>query len=155
MAKLEGKKYPEQISHLKENYGFSQAHANALVMYSRGSLSQKHYESPAAYFKTVTPQQAKTMKAVFKVITTKYPQAELVLAWNKPMIKYKDKYIFGAWAGKSYILLAPFDAEILDQFADKLADYKVNKKTFQIDSDWEVDSKLILAITKAAISKLK
>ena len=36
MAKLKGKKYPEQIAHLKENYGFSQAHANALVMYSRG-----------------------------------------------------------------------------------------------------------------------
>ena len=27
MAKLEGKKYPEQIAHLKENYGFSQTHA--------------------------------------------------------------------------------------------------------------------------------
>ena len=31
MAKLEGKKYAEQVAHLKENYGFSQAHANALV----------------------------------------------------------------------------------------------------------------------------
>jgi hypothetical protein len=39
MAKLEGKKYPEQIAHLKESYGFSQAHANALVMFSRGSES--------------------------------------------------------------------------------------------------------------------
>ena len=41
MAKLEGKKYPEQIAHLKENYGFSQAHANALVMFSRGSESSQ------------------------------------------------------------------------------------------------------------------
>ena len=155
MAKLEGKKYPEQIAHLKENYGFSQAHANALVMYSRGSESAKRFDSPAGYFKTVTAEQAKTMKSVFKVITTKYPQAELVVAWNKPMIKYKEKYIFGGWAGKSYILLAPFDGELLEEFADKLADYKVNKKTFQVPSDWDVDSKLILAITKAAISKLK
>ena len=52
MAKLEGKKYPEQIAHLRENYGFSQAHANALVMYSRGSESSKRYETPAQYFKT-------------------------------------------------------------------------------------------------------
>ena len=43
MAKLEGKKYPEQIAHLRENYGFSQAHANALVMYSRGSESSVSY----------------------------------------------------------------------------------------------------------------
>ncbi|CAN2190684.1 Protein of unknown function DUF4287 [Candidatus Nanopelagicaceae bacterium] len=155
MAKLEGKKYPEQIAHLRENYGFSQAHANALVMYSRGSESAKRFDTPAQYFKTVTPVQASTMKSVFKAITTKYPQAELVVAWNKPMIKYKDKYIFGAWAGKSYILLAPFDADLLDDFSDKLSDYKVNKKTFQVPSDWQVDSKLILAITKAAIAKLK
>ena len=155
MAKLEGKKYLDQIAHLRENYGFSQAHANALVMYSRGSESSKRFETAAQYFKTVTPVQASTMKSVFKAITTKYPQAELVIAWNKPMIKYKEKYIFGAWAGKSYILLAPFDAELLEDFSDKLADYKVNKKTFQIPSDWDVDSKLILAITKAAIAKLK
>ena len=32
MAAFEGKKYPEQIAHLRENYGFSQTHANALVM---------------------------------------------------------------------------------------------------------------------------
>jgi uncharacterized protein YdhG (YjbR/CyaY superfamily) len=155
MAKLEGKKYPEQIAHLKENYGFSQAHANALVMYSRGSESSKRFNTPTEFYKSITPQQAKTMKTVFKVITTKYPQAELVVAWNKPMIKYKEKYIFGGWAGKNYILLAPFDGELLEEFADKLADYKVNKKTFQVPSDWDVDSKLILAITKAAISKLK
>ncbi|MDE3227642.1 MAG: DUF4287 domain-containing protein, partial [Acidobacteriota bacterium] len=74
MAKLEGKKYPEQVAHLRENYGFSQAHANALVMYSRGSESSKRFETPAQYYKTVTPQQAKTMKAIFKAITTKYPQ---------------------------------------------------------------------------------
>ncbi len=43
MKKLEGKKYPEQIAHLKENYGFSQAHANALVMYSRGSKSAARF----------------------------------------------------------------------------------------------------------------
>lgn len=39
MAELVDQKYPEQIAHLRENYGFAQAHANALVMYSRGSKS--------------------------------------------------------------------------------------------------------------------
>jgi hypothetical protein len=50
MKKLDGKKYPEQIAHLRENYGFSQAHANALVMYSRGSKSAKRHASPSDYF---------------------------------------------------------------------------------------------------------
>ena len=38
-------KYPEQIAYLKEEHGFSQAHANALVMYSRGSKSSKRFET--------------------------------------------------------------------------------------------------------------
>ena len=68
MAKLEGKKYPEQIAHLRENYGFSQAHANALVMFSRGSESSKRFATHADFYKSVTPEQAKTMKAIFKAL---------------------------------------------------------------------------------------
>ena len=58
MAKLDGKKYPEQIAHLRENYGFSQAHANALVMYSRGSESSRRFNTHADFYKSVTPVQA-------------------------------------------------------------------------------------------------
>ena len=65
MAKLEGKKYPEQIAHLRENYGFSQAHANALVMYSRGSESAQRFNRPADYYKTLAPIQVKTIKGIF------------------------------------------------------------------------------------------
>ena len=39
MAELAERTYPEQISYLRENHGFTQAHANALVMYSRGSTT--------------------------------------------------------------------------------------------------------------------
>jgi hypothetical protein len=66
MKSLDGEKYPVQIAHLRENYGFSQAHANALVMYYRGSVSSKRFESPAQYFKTIDPIQAKTIKKIFK-----------------------------------------------------------------------------------------
>ena len=82
MATIEGKKYPEQIAHLRENYGFSQAHANALVMYSRGSTSARRFETPAQYFKTLEPKQATKVRAILKAITSKYPDLELVIAWN-------------------------------------------------------------------------
>jgi len=71
MEKLKDKKYPEQVTHLKENYGFSQAHANALVMYSRGSKSSKRFDTPTEYYKTITPEQAKTAKKIFKIIKAK------------------------------------------------------------------------------------
>jgi hypothetical protein len=38
MTKLKDKKYPEQMAHLQENYGFSRAHANALIMYLPNAL---------------------------------------------------------------------------------------------------------------------
>ena len=49
MAELVDEKYAEQIAFLKENHGFSQAHANALVMYSRGSKTSKRFNNLTDY----------------------------------------------------------------------------------------------------------
>ena len=154
MKEVEGEKYPVQIAHLKENYGFSQAHANALVMYSRGSTSSKRFETPAEFFKTVSPQQAKTMKAIFKAITTKYPQLELVVAWNQPMLKFEKHYIFGCSAATNHILIAPWDQDVLKKYTPKFKDYKVNKKTIALPNDWEVDVKLLQAMAKDSLAAL-
>jgi uncharacterized protein YdhG (YjbR/CyaY superfamily) len=154
MKEVEGEKYPVQIAHLKENYGFSQAHANALVMYSRGSTSSKRFETPAEFFKTVSPQQAKTMKAIFKAITTKYPQLELVIAWNQPMLKFEKHYIFGCSAATNHILIAPWDQDVLKKYTPKFKEYKVNKKTIALPNDWEVDVKLLQAMAKDSLAAL-
>ena len=154
MKEVEGEKYPVQIAHLKENYGFSQAHANALVMYSRGSPSSKRFDTPAEFFKTVSPQQAKTMKAIFKAITTKYPQLELVVAWNQPMLKFEKHYIFGCSAATNHILIAPWDQDVLKKYTPKFKDYKVNKKTIALPNDWEVDVKLLQAMAKDSLAAL-
>jgi len=155
MAKLEGKKYPEQIAHLRENYGFSQAHANALVMYSRGSESSKRFATHADFYKSVTPVQAKTMKAIFKAISTKYPDLELVIAYNQPMVKFEKHYIFGASASTKHVLIAPWDQKVLQQFAPKFKEGNALKKTIQLPNDWVVDAKLIQAMIKASLANIK
>jgi uncharacterized protein YdhG (YjbR/CyaY superfamily) len=155
MAKLDGRKYPEQIAHLKENYGFSQAHANALVMSSRGSESSQRFATPTEFYKSVTPQQAKTMKAIFKAITTKYPELELVIAWNQPMVKFEKHYIFGASASTKHVLIAPWDQKVLQQFAPKFKEGNALKKTIQLPNDWDVDAKLIQAMIKASLANFK
>lgn len=153
MKKLEGKKYPEQIAHLRENFGFSQAHANALVMYSRGSTSAQRFNTLSDYYKSISPQQAKTVRAIFKAIQGKYPKLELVVAWNQPMLRDGSKYIFGVSATKGYLLMAPWSTEVLEDFRPKLEGYKVNKKTIQIPSDWDVDSKLLIQMVKARLAE--
>ena len=155
MAKLEGEKYPEQIAHLKENYGFSQAHANALVMYSRGSESSQRYSTPAEYYASIPAAQAKTIKAIFKAIKSKYPDLEFVLAWNQPMVEFEMHYIFGASASTKHVLIAPWDQDVLKQFAPKFKEGNALKKTIQLPINWDVDAKLIQAMIKASLANLK
>ena len=146
--------YPKQIAFLRENYGFSQAHANAVVMYVRGSKSSKRFASPEDYFKKLDPVQAKTARKIFKIIRTKYPKLELVVAWNQPMLMKGKAYVFGLSATKNYLLIAPYGSAALKKFAPQLKDYKVNKKTIQIPSDWKVDSKILLGLVKTRLSEV-
>ena len=155
MKKLDGKKYPEQIAHLKENYGFSQAHANALVMYSRGSTSSKRFEKPADYYKTLDPKQLKTVKKIFKVIQTKYPKLELAIAWNQPMLRIEKDYVFGISVAKNHILMAPWSKAALKKCAPKMEDLDVNMKTIGVPNDWKVDEKLLLELVKIRLSEIK
>ena len=155
MKELDGKKYPEQIAHLRENYGFSQAHANALVMYSRGSESSKRFDTPTQYYKSIDPKQAKTIKAIFKAIQSKYPKLELVIAWNQPMLKIDKTYLLGVSCATNHILIAPWNLDVLKKYTPKFADYKVNKKTIALPNDWGVDEKLLQAMIKDSLAALK
>ena len=158
MAELSDEKYPQQIAYLRENHGFSQAHANALVMYSRGSTSAKRFTTPTEYYRTIDAKQVKTIKAIFKAITSKYPELELVIAWNQPMLKDVTKYIFGISASKNHILLAPWSKDVLATFESKLIkqpDLVLNKKTIGVPNDWSVDAKLLQAMVKARLAEKK
>ena len=154
MQSLAGKRYPEQVAHLRENYGFSQAHANALVMFSRGSTTTQRHATPTAYFKSIDPQQARTLRAIFKVIRTKYPDLEFVIAWNQPMLRTGTEYVIGASAMKRYLLLNPFSAAVIKELTPKLDGLRVLKKTITIPSDWVIDEKLLLAMVKARLKEI-
>jgi len=153
MAKIADKKYPEQIAHLQENYGFSKAHANALVMYSRGSLSSKKFETLADYYRSIDPTQARTLRKIFKTIRDKHPNLEHLIAWNQPVMRLGTMYVFGAGVAKNHILLNPFSKKALESVMKKFPDLKVNKHTIQIPNDWEVDESLINRLVKARLAE--
>jgi len=153
MASIKDEKYPAQIAHLRENYGFTQAHANALVMFSRGSTTTRKFETPAAYFKSVDPVQAKTLRKVFKVLKGEFPELELVIAWNQPMLRKGTHYVFGASVAKNHILIAPFNAVVLTKMASQLKGYTVNKKTVAVPNDWEIDEKILVKLVKSVLAQ--
>ena len=154
MAELKDQKYPEQIAYLKENYGFSQAHANALVMYSRGSKSSKRFNTLDQYLKPFDVTKRKTVESIFKAIQSKHPKMELVIAWNQPMLKLGDDYIIGVSVLKNHILLGPWGKDSVKKLAKQLTDYKTNKKTIQVPVDWKVDKKLLLDLVALRLKEL-
>jgi uncharacterized protein YdhG (YjbR/CyaY superfamily) len=153
MAKIADKKYPEQIAHLQENYGFSKAHANALVMYSRGSLSSKKFETLSDYYRSIDPAQARTLRKIFKTIRDKHPSLEHLIAWNQPVMRLETMYVFGAGVAKNHILLNPFSKKALESVMKRYPDLKINKHTIQIPNDWKVDESLINRLVKARLAE--
>jgi hypothetical protein len=53
------------------------------------------------------------------------------------------------------VLIAPWDAKVLKEFAPKLIEGNALKKPIQLPNDWDVDVKLIQAIIKASLANLK
>ena len=141
-------KYADQIALLREDHGFSQAHANAVVMHHRGSTSSRRHSGSDAYFASIGPEHARLTREILDAITKKYPKLELVIAWNQPMLKSGKDYVIGISASKKHLTIGPWGDDVIATFADDLADYETNKKTFKVPLDWVVDAKLLHRIVK-------
>ena len=124
-------------------------------MYSRGSTTTKKYETAGQYYETLDPQQVKTVKAIFKAIQTKFPQLELVIAWNQPMLKDEKKYVFGVSCSKNTVLMAPWSKAVLAKFEPRMSDLVVKIKTIAVPNDWKVDAKLLTDMVKMRMAEKK
>ena len=154
MKSISDQKYPEQIAYLRENHGFSQVHANALVMYCRGSKTTRRFATLDDYLAPFDEQKRKLAHQIFDAITQKYPKLELVIAWNKPMLKLGDDYVFGISVHTKHILLGPWGEKIVSTFSDRLINYETNIKTIKVPLDWKVDKQLLRDIVAVRLSEL-
>lgn len=147
-------KYADQMSLLQERFGFSRAHANAVVMFVRGSTSSKRYSSPDSYFDSIDPAAAATAREIFAAISKTFPTLELVTAWNQPVLKSPGGYVFGLSAAKSHLTINPFSKTVIDAFADELRDLGVSKHTFKVPIGWKVNATLLRKIVKTRLAEL-
>lgn len=152
MKKVAGLKYPEQMAFLQGEHGFSRAHANALVQYSRGSTSARRYNTVDDYLAEHDPVKQRTARSILSAITQAYPEAEVVIAWNQPMVRIEGKYVFGLGIFARHILIAPYDSAVIERFRDRLTGYTLNKKTIRVPVDWEVDPQLLEDMVAAVVS---
>lgn len=148
-------KYPEQINFLRENHGFSQAHANAVVMYARGSESSRRHDTPEAFLAGVNKEAADTVRAIFAAATRKNKGLDLVIAWNQPCLRKGKSYVLGISVSKQHLTLNPFSKDVIDSFATRLADLGVSKHTFKVPYGWKPDAALLDALVKARLAEIE
>ena len=154
MEQLDGQRYPEQLAFLRQNHGFSQAHANALVMYCRGSTSSKRFSSVDGYLAQFDEVRAGTARRILEAIEERFPGLERVVAWNQPMLKSGDEYVFGLSVLTGHLLLGPWGDHAIDAVRHLLEGYQVNKKTVKVPVDWEVDGDLLAAMVEHRLAEL-
>ena len=154
MKQLDGQRYPEQLAFLRQNHGFSQAHANALVMYSRGSSSSKRFSSVDGYLAQFDEVRAGTARRILAAIEERFPGLERVVAWNHPMLKSGGEYVFGLNVQSAHLLLGPWGDHTIDAVRHLLDGYKVNKKTVKVPVDWQVDGDLLAAMVEHRLAEL-
>ena len=140
---LEGRPYPEQMAVLQGEHGFSRAHANAVVMYARGSTTSRRHDDLDGYLEGADPAVAATVREVIASIRGSFPDLQQVMAWNHPMLKSGDQYVFGVSAAKAHVLLGPWDAGVLADLGPRLQGYVVNKKSVRVPAGWAVDHDLL------------
>jgi uncharacterized protein YdhG (YjbR/CyaY superfamily) len=144
MDGLAGRKYEDQMGVLQGDHGFPRTHANALVMYMKGSTTTRRVDTISAYIAELPDLQRDTVTAVFALVARHFPDLEQVIAWNQPMVRRNKRYLFGMSASKNHLLIAPFNSDVLDQLADRLDGLARNKKTVRVPNDWQVDESLII-----------
>lgn len=147
-------KYADQISFLRERHGFSQAHANALVMYARGSTTTRRVDTPEAYFRGLGGEREKLARAIFAAVTSKFPKLEAVIAWNQPMLKQGKDYVFGLSAARNHLLIAAVGGNAVELLGDRLEGLEANKKTIRIPVDWKVDKTLLHDLVRARLAEI-
>lgn len=154
LKKLGRATYAEQIALLREGSGFSQAHANAVVMHHRGSTTSKRHSSYDAFLATLGNEHRALIEEIFTSITKKFPNLKLVIAWNQPMLKSGNDYVIGISPAKNHLTVGPWGDKVIERFTDDLAGFETNKKTFKVPLDWQVDPKLLQRIVQYRLDQL-
>ena len=147
-------KYPEQVAFLRERHEFSQAHANALVMYARGSTSTRRYTDPEQFLRSLGDDKERTARAIFAAITDEFPDLELAIAWNQPMLKRGKHYVFGLSAATNHLLIASFGTNFVELVRPMLKGLEANKKTIKVPIGWKVDAPLLHTLVRSRLAEL-
>lgn len=106
------------------------------------------------YCASLDDVRAGTVRKIIDTITLDYPRATVKIAWNVPQVQIDGEYVFGLSAAKKWLTLASWSPDCLPEFAPRMTDYVVNKRTFQVPVDWTPDRDLLRDIVAHRLAEL-
>jgi len=155
MAERAGERHPQQIAFLRGEHGFSQAHANAVVMFARGSTSARRSTTLDGYLADADATGAATVRRILEGLLARHPGSTVEIAWNQPFLSLAGRRLFSVGVLRGHLLAAPWSVEVLDAFRDLLTSrhgLTVNRRTFRLPLDWDVDAQLLDAMVAAELA---
>jgi uncharacterized protein len=155
VAERSGERYPQQIAFLREEHGFSQAHANAVVMCARGSPSAKRFGTLDDYLAAADGTGAETVRRILDGLVARHPGSTVEIAWNQPFLVLAGRRLFSVGVLRAHLLAAPGSVAVLDAFRVRLTTVNgliVNRRTFRLPIDWDIDEQLLDAMVAAELA---
>lgn len=107
------------------------------------------------YLATVEEPEQGKLEEVRKIIKQVVPEAQEVITYGMPGFKYKGKYLISFAAFKDHMSIFP-GAEPVEEYKDRMKDFKVSKGTIQFTLEHPIPDDLlkdILLLCKARIDK--
>jgi uncharacterized protein YdhG (YjbR/CyaY superfamily) len=118
-------------------------------------MAAKKFETVDQYLASLDETKRKTMSEILNLITSEFPELEVKIAWNTPMLHTQGKYIVGLAAYKNHLSFAPWSAVVIESFATRLSDYVTKKNLFQIPVDWQIDVSLVCDLVSARLAEVQ
>lgn len=106
------------------------------------------------FYASLPADQAEHISSLVAYVAKKYPQLELVIAWNQPMFKLKGKYLIGFMPTKKHTNLLTVTDTAITALGEDISAYKHGTRSISLPFDWKIDDGLMKKVIQLRASEL-
>lgn len=106
------------------------------------------------YLQKIEPEKRKELERIREIAKEVVPNAEEVIGYGMPTLKYKGKAFLGFNVHKNHIGIYPYGGEPIEALKDKLSSYEHSSGAIRVPYDKPFPEDLLKEIIRYRISKI-
>ena len=106
------------------------------------------------YFKKIEPTKREQLERIRKIAKQVVPEAEEVISYGMPTLKYKGKSFLGFNTHANHIGIYPYGGEEIEVFKDRLKSLGISKGAIRIPYNKPISESLLKEIIKNRIKRI-